>query len=195
MGSITVLGDLAQGTTPWAAADWRTTLAHLGKPTAAVERLTRGYRVPGTVIDLANRLLPYIADVPPASALRADGEPVRFHAAERPWRSAAAEVTSPTAIPGSIGLIVPDESVREASRALSEPHDVLGPDAERADARVTVVPAGLAKGLEFDSVVLVEPARIATGPRGLNRLYVALTRAVSRLIIVHGQRLPPHLDM
>jgi DNA helicase IV len=69
-------------------------------------------------------------------------------------------------------------------------------DAE-ADARVSVVPAGEAKGLEFDSVVLVEPAEIvageATRPAGLRRLYVVLTRAVSRLTVVHDQPLPEEL--
>ena len=59
--AATVLGDLAQGTTPWAATDWATTLAHLGQPGAAVEVLERGYRVPATVIDFASRLLPTIA--------------------------------------------------------------------------------------------------------------------------------------
>ncbi|WP_156185039.1 ATP-binding domain-containing protein, partial [Allosalinactinospora lopnorensis] len=58
-----------------------------------------------------------------------------------------------------------------------------------------MVPATLAKGLEFDSVIIAEPARIAAAePRGLNRLYVALTRAVSHLHIVHATPLPPALD-
>ncbi|WP_181790498.1 ATP-binding domain-containing protein, partial [Streptomyces phytophilus] len=59
---------------------------------------------------------------------------------------------------------------------------------------LTVVPASAAKGLEYDHVVLVEPAAIAGAePRGMNRLYVALTRAVSRLHIVHTAPLPPGL--
>jgi DNA helicase IV len=58
-------------------------------------------------------------------------------------------------------------------------------------ARVTAVPAELAKGLEFDHVVLLEPADIVdTGERGVNRLYVTLTRAVSRLDVVHDRMLP-----
>ncbi|MBC7270776.1 MAG: AAA family ATPase, partial [Streptomyces sp.] len=60
-GSATVLGDLAQGTTPWAARDWREALAHLGKPDATVEELTAGFRVPTDVIVYASRLLPHIA--------------------------------------------------------------------------------------------------------------------------------------
>ena len=57
-GSITLLGDLAQGTAPWAATDWRETLRHLGKPDAAVVPLTIGFRVPAAVVAFANRLLP-----------------------------------------------------------------------------------------------------------------------------------------
>jgi DNA helicase IV len=59
---------------------------------------------------------------------------------------------------------------------------------------VSVVPASVAKGLEFDSVVVVEPRAIVEAePRGLRRLYVALTRAVSRLVIVHARPLPEQL--
>ncbi len=61
LGSVTVLGDLAQGTTPWSTEDWHVTLAHLGKPGARIEPLTRGYRVPADVIAFANRLLPHLA--------------------------------------------------------------------------------------------------------------------------------------
>ena len=57
-GSATVLGDLAQGTTPWATASWEEALAHLGKPGAVVEELTAGFRVPREVIAYASRLLP-----------------------------------------------------------------------------------------------------------------------------------------
>src|SRR5919107_3197249 len=74
-GSITLLGDPAQGTAPWAAADWRETLAHLGKPDAAVVPLTVGFRVPAAVVALANRLLPALGvDVPEAVSLRRDGD-------------------------------------------------------------------------------------------------------------------------
>ncbi len=59
---------------------------------------------------------------------------------------------------------------------------------------ITLVPVSLAKGLEFDQVIVVEPARIASAEaRGLQRLYVALTRAVSRLTVVHAEPLPEAL--
>jgi DNA helicase IV len=61
--------------------------------------------------------------------------------------------------------------------------------------RVTVLPAAVAKGLEYDHVVVVEPSAIVDAePRGLHRLYVVLTRAVSRLDILHRRPLPVALD-
>jgi DNA helicase IV len=63
--------------------------------------------------------------------------------------------------------------------------------------QVDVVPAGVAKGLEFDRVVVVEPAAIAAAEpdarTGLRRLYVILTRAVSELTVLHGEDLPEQL--
>jgi DNA helicase IV len=64
-----------------------------------------------------------------------------------------------------------------------------------------LVPATVAKGLEFDRVVVVEPAEIAAAEpderTGLRRLYVVLTRAVTGLTVVHAAPLPdplsPHL--
>jgi DNA helicase IV len=59
---------------------------------------------------------------------------------------------------------------------------------------VTPVPVTLCKGLEFDHVVVVEPARIAALPRGLNWLYVALTHAVTSLTVLHASPLPQALN-
>jgi superfamily I DNA/RNA helicase len=68
------------------------------------------------------------------------------------------------------------------------------PDDIDEAARVTVVPASLAKGLEYDHVIVVEPAEIVSAePRGLHRLYVVLTRAVSRLAVLHARPLPEAL--
>jgi DNA helicase IV len=68
-------------------------------------------------------------------------------------------------------------------------HRVLG--TEGPGGRLTLVPVSLAKGLEFDHVIVAEPAAIAAGHSyGLHQLYVALTRAVSRLTVLHSQPLP-----
>ena len=101
--------------------------------------------------------------------------------------------------PGSVGVVVADADVEDVSRALGVAHVVLGRDdgLEQPDQRVTLVPASLAKGLEYDHVVVVEPAAIVAGEpsefQGLRRLYVVLTRAVSGLSVVHARPLPDEL--
>ena len=74
-GSLTVLGDLAQGTSPAAADDWPTLLAHLGAPDATLAVLDRGFRVPAQIIDSPAQLLPDIAPglARPTSARQAPG--------------------------------------------------------------------------------------------------------------------------
>jgi hypothetical protein len=102
---------------------------------------------------------------------------------------------------GSVGLIVPDALVGDVVRALDgRPCAVVGTsdrDEVEFDVRLDVVPASLAKGLEFDHVVLVEPAGIVAGEpdelTGLRRLYVCLTRAVTSLVVLHAQPLPEAL--
>jgi hypothetical protein len=94
---------------------------------------------------------------------------------------------------GSVAVIAADVAADRLRAALA----AAGVEAAGLDdpaARVTVVPASLAKGLEYDHVVVVEPAQIvAAEPRGLHRLYVVLTRAVSRLSVVHAEPLPAAL--
>jgi DNA helicase IV len=193
LGSVTVLGDLAQATTPWAPGSWSVTLRHLGH-TAAVRPLTAGYRVPGEVLELANRLLPHIAaDVPPATSIRPGVGALGFAAR----RSLVTAVRSCLEVDGSVGVIVPDAAAATVLAELRGADVDAHPLDEDADPRVSVVPAASAKGLEFDSVVLVEPAEIVaaepTRIDGLRRLYVVLTRAVSRLRIVTDAPLPPEL--
>jgi DNA helicase IV len=212
-GAATVLGDIAQGTTPWAATSWPELLSHLGKPAAAVRELDVGYRVPRQILDFASRLLPSIAPaLSPARSLRGDPAALRViqvtagDLAER----LAAECAAALRRPGSVAVICADQQVAELAAALRtaglacsvlgdpEPGDAA-PDADSGppeEPRLLLVPVTLAKGLEFDSVILVEPARIATGETyGLRRLYVALTRAVSRLTVFHAEPLPAELSL
>ncbi|WP_328907795.1 ATP-binding domain-containing protein [Streptomyces sp. NBC_00234] len=192
-GSLTVLGDLAQGTTPWAAREWPQLLAHMGKPQAVVTPLTTGFRVPGAVAELANRLLDHLdVDVPPSRSLRRDGE-ASISAADDTVAATLAAVNTALEHEGSIGVIASDVDAPGLYGALvAAGITAAGP--ETLGARVTVVPASAAKGLEYDHVVVAEPAAIVQAePRGLNLLYVALTRAVSRLHIVHSRPLPSAL--
>jgi DNA helicase IV len=196
-GSMTILGDIAQGTTPWATPSWDEALGHLGKSGAHTEELTAGFRVPGQVIEYAARLLPLIAPhlTPPTAVRRARGE---LAITQVPDSLVAAVETVQEIMerPGSIGVIVPDALVPAVRKALQDKgisYTVLGDEGD-VDAHVDVVPAGLAKGLEFDHVVLVEPAGIVAGEAdertGLRRLYVCLTRAVTSLAILHTEDLP-----
>ena len=194
LGSLTVLGDLAQATTPWAPGSWTATLEHLGHE-AQVQPLTVGYRVPGEVLELANRLLPHIAaDVPPATSVRHGVGSLSF----APRGALPAQLADALAVEGSVGVIAADaiaHHVLTELRAAGVAAHLLD---EEVDPRVTVVPAAGAKGLEFDTVLLVEPAQIVaaepTRIDGLRRLYVVLTRAVSRLAVLHDDPLPAELS-
>src|SRR5215475_6849699 len=187
IGSVTVLGDLAQATTPWAPGAWPITLRHLGHDGAAIRPLTAGYRVPGEVLELANRLLPHIADVPPATSVRQGRDALGYA------DDAVAVVERYLGVEGSVGVITPDARVNATREVLALAGISAGDVAD--DPRVALVPASAAKGLEFDSVVLIAPAEIVTAEPtragGLRRLYVTLTRAVSRLTVIG--RLPEEL--
>jgi DNA helicase IV len=189
-GSLTVLGDLAQGTAPWAAADWRDSLEHLGRPSASVVPLTVGFRVPDAVLTLANRLLPVLGvQVPEAVSLRHDGA-LWVEEVTDLTAATVESVRSALTIEGSIAVICADteaDALASALRAAGLPASSPGEE----DGRVTVLPASLAKGLEYDHVIVVEPEAIVRAePRGLHRLYVVLTRAVSRLTVLHTAPLP-----
>ncbi|MFE3765653.1 HelD family protein [Streptomyces sp. NPDC059104] len=199
-GSATVLGDLAQGTTPWATRSWDEALTHLGKPEAAVEELTAGFRVPREVIAYASRLLPSISPglAPVSSVRETPGSLVVTETADL-TADVVTACRNSLAHEGSIGLIAADARIpvlAEALLAAGLPY--LSPGEETtAQSRLTLVPASLAKGLEYDYVVLDEPAAIVSGEpderTGLRRLYVCLTRAVSGLTALHSAPLPPAL--
>ena len=197
-GSATVLGDLAQGTTPWAAASWHQLLGHLGKTGTGVRVLDTGYRVPRQILDFASRLLGQIAPgLASARSLRQDpGSLVIIQTAGGVLpRALASACTDALGSPGSAAVIAADDQIGPLSGMLRKagvPHSVLDDDPGRSP--LVLVPVTLAKGLEFDHVIVVEPGRIAAAEsRGLQRLYVALTRAVSRLTVLHAEPLPAPL--
>ncbi|WP_308193396.1 ATP-binding domain-containing protein [Nonomuraea sp. MG754425] len=187
-GSLTVLGDLAQGTTPWAATSWPERLELLGKPGGQVIALTTGFRVPAAVVELANTLLAALeAQVPATRSYRSDGR-LRVVSVPVLEKGVVEAVREALGFEGSIGVIAADGHVESITAALWDDGLDLGD-------RLSVLPASLCKGLEYDHVVVAEPAAIAEAERrGLNRLYVALTRAVSRLDVVHALPLPPQLS-
>ena len=185
--SMTVLGDLAQATAPAAQSSWDDVVGHLGDPaTARRADLDLGYRVPAAIVDVANRLLAEAAPgVTPCRSVRLDGRPPRFLAVEAALGTEGlhdrivAAVAELTDLYTSVAVIAPPG---------------LAPAAHRTPGATVLAPAD-AKGLEFDAVVVVEPAAIAGGTaQGLRLLYVALTRAVQELIVVHALALPPALS-
>ena len=201
-GSMTVLGDIAQGTTPWATGSWVESLQHLGQSGAHIEELTRGFRVPTAVIDFAARLLPHIAPgLAPPESVREDPGHLDLVSADPLWPAVTVAVAAALAVEGSVGVIVADANITTAAavlRAAGLPHILLGSNHEDGEHRLHLVPATVAKGLEFDRVVVVEPAAIAAAEpdmrTGLRRLYVVLTRAVTGLTVVHTLPLPGPLS-
>ncbi len=198
-GSATVLGDLAQGTTPWATRSWDEALAHLGKSEGVIEELTAGFRVPTDVITYASRLLPHIAPgLTPVASVREN--PGFFDLRETGGTDeVVAACEELLRNEGSTGLIAADARIPALADALTAAGiGYIDPGEETtADTRLTLVPASLAKGLEYDYVVLDEPQAVVDGEpderTGLRRLYVALTRAVSGLIVTHTAPLPAQL--
>jgi DNA helicase IV len=185
--SMTVLGDLAQATAPAAQSSWDDVVGHLGTPaTARRADLDLGYRVPAAIVDVANRLLTEAAPgVTPCRSVRLDGRPPRFLAVEA--------TLGTDGVRDRVASAVAELGGRYPSVAVIGPPG-LAPAAHRLPGATVLAPPD-AKGLEFDAVVVVEPAAIAGGTaQGLRLLYVALTRAVQELIVVHAGPLPPALS-
>jgi hypothetical protein len=193
-GSITMVGDVAQSTTPAGQERWADVFAHLGA-TGSVADLTIGYRVPQPILDVANRLLPLTGVSAVASrSVRAEGEPPAWHAA---MPGDVAEVTAKVVTTVKhrhrlTGVVAPADLHESIIEALSSVgliavdhvhglgHDdvpLFGPEA--------------VKGLEFDGVVVVNPHEILDGTtRGARLLYVAMTRAVQELAFVASAPAP-----
>jgi DNA helicase IV len=165
-----------------------------------VRELTIGYRIPAQSMALAARVLSVAAPalVPPRSVREGDVPPSirRVAGAELASEVASAVETLLAALgDGSVAVVTPASQADFVASALESRGFAVGRAARQAlDAQVTVVPVGLVKGLELDGVVVVEPGRIVDEEhQGLRALYVALTRATKRLVIVHADPLPDAL--
>lgn len=214
-GSVTLLGDLAQATTPWGATSWRQALEHLGQPDGVVHELVEGFRVPEAVINFAARLLPRIAPAlrPPYSIRHGSGS-LQVQQVDDLEQQVARVVDRLLQLEGSIGVIVPDACAQQilgalhghgggqgtSAHLLGEPQPTdegIEPPVATFN-RLEVVPASLAKGLEFDHVVVAEPSQIVAAEvdelTGLRRLYVCLTRAVTSAVVLHSDPLPTILS-
>jgi DNA helicase IV len=202
-GSMTVVGDIAQATGSWAHDDWEGILTHLPDRKPAVRHeLTVGYRIPGPVMDVAARVLAVAApDLAPPRSVRGEGEPPRFvaltgeHAEKMDGLVDVVRAELDAVGAGNLAVIAADSQASDVEQALERASVEFGRATRRGlDARVTVVPVGLVKGLEVDGAVVVEPARILREQsQGMRALYVALTRATKRVAVVHAEPLPAAL--
>jgi DNA helicase IV len=192
-GSFTVLGDLAQSTAPAGHTHWSDVAAQLAPAgDASIEQLTIGYRVPGPILEMANRLLPATGVVVGASrSARVDGEAPHVVFGTGSDAVAAAVVADKRRHPLT-GVIVPRERFTGIVAALEE-HGLTAVDrlTNLGPHDVPLFAAADAKGLEFDAVVVVDPTAIlGDSPIGARLLYVAMTRAVQRLTLVTDGALP-----
>jgi DNA helicase IV len=199
--SMTILGDLAQATASGAQTGWVDALEALRAPHGRVAELELGYRVPGPVLDYANRLLPVAAPgVRPSRSVRATGASPAVLSFATPAEVRDAVVTAVTAereVERSVGIVAPRAQLDALADALrsSDVEFTDGRSAAGLGDAVTLVPPESAKGLEFDAVIVVEPSAIAAiGDHGLRLLYIALTRAVRTLTLVHSEPLPEPLQ-
>jgi DNA helicase IV len=197
-GSLTILGDLAQATGAWNYHHWDEILAHL--PTSAPvrrEELTLGYRAPGQVLDLASKLLAVSAPmVAPTRSIRPGRHEPRIIRVE-PDHLVARGLDEAVRLAGEeclVGLVAAPDHLAALANLVRGRTDVGILERDGITRPVTLVGASATKGLEFDAAVVVEPSAIAgTELRGLRMLYVAMTRPIRHLSIVHSEPLPDPL--
>ena len=194
-GWLTLLGDIAQSTGPIAYERWDELLEHLPVEDAAVEELVLAYRVPAEIMALALPLLPRIAPhARPPEPYRRGGEAPRMRHDGDVAHRAAEEAVLLDAGEGSVAVIAPLALLPAVRDLLIRTLvDVDGSTVDDLAPAVRVLDAREAKGLEFDHVVLAEPAAMieeVEGVQGWRHLYVALTRATNTLTVVHSRPLP-----
>ncbi len=220
-GSMTVVGDIAQATSAWGHDSWDSVIEHLpGDKDPRFAELTIGYRLPEPIMDVAAKVLDAAMPglVPPQS-IRTEGRPPRFvpvvaHQAPpsgngqgngqdgdpshaRLTAAVVGEVKAELSVlaNGNLAVICHNALADAISEALTSADIDHGLVYERGlESRVTIVPVELVKGLEVDTAIVVEPADICQKlPKGMRALYVAVTRATQRLVVVYARPLPEPL--
>ncbi|MFC7406789.1 HelD family protein [Georgenia alba] len=185
-GSMTAVGDVHQGSGPTAIATWEVALQPHTSARVRMSELTVGYRTPAEVMAAAE---PVLAALDPNGrvpvSVRSTGvSPVRRRTDE--LAATVTEVVAESRAEGAVAVIAPPDVAVELGAVLGAGTDLLGD--------VVVLTPVEAKGLEFDAVVVVEPAEILDGDRGLGELYVAMTRTTGTLTVVHTGEVPDVLS-
>ncbi|MBB5435939.1 DNA helicase IV [Nocardiopsis composta] len=210
--SLTVVGDTAQTGSAAGASSWEQMLGGYAGGRLHEERLLVNYRTPAEIMDVAADVLKEVApDQRPPESVREGGErPRAVRIAPGTWAErlpglVGAELRAVGAAPdgadcadgadpgGRVAVIVPDDRHAEFAALLPEAASDASPAV--LDSPVAVLTCTLAKGLEFDSVLIAEPDRILAGsPQGGRDLYVAVTRATRRMTVLHERPLPGMLS-
>ena len=192
--SMTVVGDVAQRGSAAGARSWAQVLDPYVRGRWREEMLTVNYRTPAEIMAVAADVLASVApgEQPPES-VREEGVPPRAVRGLERVPSVVAAESGEMGDAGRLAVIAPNTRIAGLAGAL--PEAVPGDRAEVLDSPVALLTVGQAKGLEFDRVVLVDPAGILSqSPAGGHDLYVAITRATHRLTVVHDGDLPAVLS-
>ncbi|MFC4855097.1 ATP-binding domain-containing protein [Actinophytocola glycyrrhizae] len=178
--SVTIVGDLAQRESPAGARSWAAMLDEYVPNRWTYRQLTINYRMPAEIMDVAASLLSTMdTSAQPPKSVRTTGVP--------PWSRRATEDTLAEVVTEMVARM--EEEIGAGTVA------VIAPDGSTLNVDALVLPPRSTKGLEFDGVIVVEPATMASGPAGTAELYVALTRATQRLGVVHTEPLPEYLRL
>ena len=192
--SMTVLGDLAQSTKPGGQHSWDDALEHLSPADGGrLIELEVGYRLPATILEYASQLLSTAAPtVRPSRSVREGGQPptVTEVSADGLFDMATSMLETLAQAFTTVAVLGPPDLIPDLTHHLRD----AGLDVAGEEPNVVVLEASVAKGLEFDAVLVVEPLGIVMAHKHrLRVLYVALTRAVRQLHLLHSQGLPPEL--
>jgi len=197
-GSMTIVGDFGQASRPGALHGWDEVLAQLpDRVEPRLVTLTVNYRTPAEIMEVAERVLVATSTpMTPNRSVRRTGAAPRFVRvdADRFVDTLADEARRAVGAGGTVAVVAPVARHAELVGALADLGAASG-TGDALDTPVAVLSAADAKGLEFDHVIVAEPARlVAPDPAGLRLLYVALTRATRTLTVVHSEPLPDALE-
>lgn len=196
LSSMTLVGDIAQATGTWAPNSWDDVLRHLptGRGVTRTE-LTVSYRSPSEVLELASRVLKVAApDLATPQSVRSSGFEPEIVRCATETISNELGIRASAHTQGTLAVLCPPSMIETIAEALAATGVEFARTEVGLGCPVTIVGIDVAKGLEFDSVIVMEPSRIVReSPQGLRALYVALTRPTGRLTVLHIEDLPAEM--